>query len=1007
MTKMIRASVFLTTALASATCLATAANAQEAARQDLTSEASQDGVDGSQDTAIVVTGSRIRRTSTDSPAPVSIVGAEQFDDRGFTSAGQALNALPSITPAIPQTDGRAQTLRNGATYPNLFNLGAGRTLTLVDGRRMVTTSSGLGDRVVDTNIIPIGLIERIDVVQAGGAAVYGSDAVAGVINYILKDDFEGIQLDGQVGLTSRGDYPEYSARLTAGQNFGGGRGNVAFNVEWSKTAALSNYDRPNTNPYTVSTANLSDTGPDDGIPSVTRLPDAHFYAFNTNGVIFTIPAPVPLPPCGNNYCFARINGTPQQFSADGQSVVAYDPGQIYSVPFANGGQGASFGDLASLFVGVERVSANALAHYDLTDNLRLSAAASFADIKSFDPLGAGQGGITKTILNNAASGAGPIAFTRNNPYLTPQMIATLSAASPSFAGGAPLFLSKQFKDLLSDNSSTVETKVYRGLVALDGNFEAGWRRFDYSLSFSHAEVKGNTDVDNIVGARFNNAINSARNASGDIVCAINAVTVVDPLCAPINPFGDGNVSQEARDYLRVPFGDTYHNKQDDFLATISGDLFKLPGGGVKFSLGYEHRAESARFDPSIAAQQGLVTGTPITSPTSGKYNTDEVSAELLLPLVGGDFTLPLVERLEVSGQYRHVDNSIAGKESVWGVNGQWEVVTGVTLRGSRSRNFRAPTLDQLFQPSTTALNGILIDPCDTRFINAGPAPATRRANCVALFAANPTFNGGNGLEGFVQANANTAGALVTTVGNPTLRNEVSDTLTYGIALQPRFIPGLTFTADRIEVDIEDGLIAYDPLNFTQACFDSSPPDQAFCSTFTRNENGDIVTAQRTTVNAANIKYRGETYKLDYSFAPGDVFGGDDLGTFGISVEATHNTRLTTVAAGVQTEVADTTILPDWVTRLDLRWQLGPVRLTYQGVYLPKSRSNSFDTIETTPTPTIPSNFRHSIGAVIDVDDNFQFRFGVINLTDKLPSYPTTNYGDILGRRFYVGARATF
>lgn len=1001
--KITRTSAFLASALASAACIATAAHAQEApeaAPQDGTGQAEQDA-------AIVVTGSRIKRTVTDSPAPVTVVGAEQFDDRGFTSAGQALNALPSITPAIPQTSGNAQTLRNGATYPNLFNLGPGRTLTLVDGRRMVTTSSGLGDRVVDTNIIPIGLIERIDVVQAGGAAVYGSDAVAGVINYILKDDFEGVQLDAQAGITGRGDYPEYSARLTAGQNFGGGRGNVAVNLEWSKSAPLSTQTRPTTNPYTTSAANLSDTGPNDGIPAQTRLTDAHFYAFNRNGVIFTLPAPVPIPPCGNTICFARINGTPQQFAPDGQSIINYDPGQIYSVPFANGGQGTSFGDLGSLFVGVERVSANALAHYDLTDNLRLSAAASFADIKSTDPLGVGQGGITKTVLNNAASGAGVITFNRNNPYLTPQMIATLSAASPSFAGGAPLFVSKQFTDLLDDNSSVVQTKVYRGLLALDGNFEAGWRTFDYSVSFSHAEVKGNTDVDNIVGARFNNAINSARNAQGQIVCAINAVSVVDAACAPINPFGDGNVSQAARDYLRVPFGPTYHNKQDDFLATLSGDIAKLPGGNAKFSIGYEHRRESARFTPSVAAQQGLVTGSPVTLPTSGKYNTDEFSAELLVPLVGGDFTLPLVQRLEVSGQYRHVDNSIAGKESVWGVNGQWEVVTGLTLRGSRSRNFRAPTLDQLFQPATAQLGGILIDPCDTRFINAGPNPATRRANCVALFAANPTYNGGNGLNGFVQANANTAGTLITTVGNPDLRNEISDTLTFGVVLQPRFIPGLTFTADRIEVDIEDGLIGYDPLNFTQACFDSSPPDQAFCGTFVRNANGDITTALRTTVNAATVKYRGETYKLDYNFGLADVFGGGDLGTLGISLEATHNTRLSTVAAGVQTEVADTTSLPDWVTRIDLRWQLGRVRLTYQGIYLPKSRSNSFDTIETTPTPVIASNFRHSIGAVVDVEDDFQLRFGVINLTDKLPSYPTTNYGDILGRRFYVGMRATF
>ncbi|HMP63540.1 MAG TPA: TonB-dependent receptor plug domain-containing protein, partial [Phenylobacterium sp.] len=178
---------------------------------------------------VVVTGSRIRRVETNTEAPVTIIDAQTISDRGFVSAGQALNELTATVPSFPQADGSGASSGSGQQFPNLFGLGAGRTLTLVNGRRFVTSSRGFGavsasnpnagERVVDTNIIPTGLIERIDVVQAGGAAVYGSDAIAGVINYVLKDNFQGLEFDAYYGLSSRDYYPQSSLHLTRGRNF--------------------------------------------------------------------------------------------------------------------------------------------------------------------------------------------------------------------------------------------------------------------------------------------------------------------------------------------------------------------------------------------------------------------------------------------------------------------------------------------------------------------------------------------------------------------------------------------------------------------------------------------------------------------------------------------------------------------------------------------------------------------------------------------------------------------
>ena len=236
---------------------------------------------------IVVTGSRIRRASTSTSAPVTVVDSEVLAERGFVQVGQALNQMTSVVPSTPMADGSGAQSGSGAQYPNLFGLGAGRTLTLVNGRRFVTTADGMGDRVVDTNIIPVGLLKRVDVVQAGGAAVYGSDAIAGVINYVLRDDYEGLEFDAQYGVSSRDDYPQTSLRLTGGKNFLDGRANIAGSLEYSKTDSLLSYDRPFSNLARLTTTNPANTSNDDGIPAIKEFYNAHFWNFNYNGVVYT------------------------------------------------------------------------------------------------------------------------------------------------------------------------------------------------------------------------------------------------------------------------------------------------------------------------------------------------------------------------------------------------------------------------------------------------------------------------------------------------------------------------------------------------------------------------------------------------------------------------------------------------------------------------------------------------------------------------------------------------
>lgn len=994
---------------------------------------------------IVVTGSRIRRETSlaETSAPLSVIDQESLIDRGFVQVGQALNEATASVPSRPISPFDGTSSGGGEQAPALFGLGAGRTLTLVNGRRFVSTASSFGvpgalqgetnDSVVDTNIIPTGLLRRIEIVQGGGAAVYGSDAIGGVVNYVLRDDFEGLEVDAQYGRSTHDDYPTPSARLTWGKNFD--RGNVAINVEWSDTDPLFAEDRPASARGRVTVGNPADTGPNDGIPALRPVFDATFWEFNEAGVLFYLPSPVcqstpptPAQPGFPFRCFlttdgVRYNqiagvGTPAQFSADGSTLVPYDPGAFPgagpSIPFSSGGDGHRFNQLGALYSGVERASANLLGHYDLREGLRLSTELLYSKVEGEDPRA---NLISNTVLNAAATGSGAIPVRANNPFLSAAARTTIinflnsnpTLFGPNsgfgWAAGAPLpiSLSKAFSDILPSSTGTRAIDTYRALVALDGDLKLGERDMYWSVSAAHAGADGEVRSWGILQSRFTNAIDARADASGNPVCAINVDADTannDPACAPINPFGIGNVSEAASNYVSGRFGQDFENRQWDYLATLGGTAFTLPGGEVKFSVAYEHRKEESTFTPTEAERLGLGRAGVPTVAQSGEYHTNEFSAELLVPLLGQDFSVPMVDALELTGAYRSVDNSIAGTENVWSAGMRWSIVPDVALRGSRARNFRAPNLAQLFSPTTTGLEAILQDPCDVQRIGLGPNPAVRRANCEALFAANPGYGP---LASFEDPAENFPTATITRGGNRDLENEVSDTTTFGIVLQPRFVEGLTVIADRIEIDLENGLSFFAPMDFLATCFDSAVQPADICAVTTRNDVGHVVASSALTFNAGSIRFRGETYTINYSFGNDGSWGRMDL-----NLEGTHTTLLETSVTGVdRTRTDGTAQNPDWRARLDARYSRGPFGVLYTLNYLPETNVTREATIENNPNPILSANYRHSISARYDFGEMFTVRAGVENFTDEEPSFPSTFYGDILGRQYFLGVTARF
>lgn len=966
--------------------------------------------------AVVVSGTRIRQTTdTATTAPVAIINPDILDQQGFSQIGDALNQMTSNTPNV----GPLQSLSNGQAmvgqdFPNLFNLGAGRTLSLVNGRRVVSSSSGLGDEAVDTNIIPVGLLDRVDVVQGGGAAVYGSGAIAGVVNYVLKDHFQGAQVDAQVSRDSRGDYPVGTLRATLGTNFSDGRGNVAFEFDYSGSGQITSADRyyaPDVAPNLVPGAGTNK------IPTTTYVNGWNILS-SANGLVVTSP----YNPLQSGAL--QINGQGIDINSSG-SIVPKNlgtpiPGQPYLV--TGDSLDGNINDSIAIVPKVTRVIGNLISHYELTDNIKVSADFLFGrtdgvgehaqyTYDEFTPLTA------FAYPTNA-----PLPFTKTNPYLSPATIAALSAANPGFAAGQPLYLSKDFQNLDNINGNIIDTtKTFNGVIGLDGDFNAINRHFYWSTSYAYGDTSSANVGYEAIFPNFRYAANAVRNSAGQIVCAANVPVVTAPNCVPINIFGTAPLSGAAQQYIEAPSGAglgvdvaPVENKQSDILATIGGELVELPGGKSQFSLSYEHRTESSVFSPLEGDLLGIFYDQTPAVPGQGSFHTNEAAAELDVPVFGKDFSLPLVKALDLNGSFRFVENSIAASGTVWGTGMRWTTVPGMTFRASYSRNFRAPDIAQVLAPPSITIGGAT-NPCSNTNTTSGPAPTTRFANCLALFTANPSFGLASLPAGVANTPANRLAhytqsqieqTTTTTAGNPDLNNEISTTTSYGFVLQPAGAPGLTASADRIVLNLKNALTLYGVSNFASTCFDSVSRPAAYCGTLSYTSEGDIAAGTQTTVNAGSEGYRGETYNIDYRFPLNSILSALS-GTLDVNAQATHSTYQSTTVAGSTTRTDNTPVLPNWVARLDVHYSNGPLRVNYTLFDMSSVLLTATSNVYNSPDGVthLAANIQHNVSVQYDFGDHVTVRAGVNDIFDRLTSYPSLTYGSIIGRQFFVGVRA--
>ncbi len=972
---------------------------------EATSEASAAAV-----SEVVVTGSRIRRPDLTSNSPISVVSTTDLAAKGITNVADAINRIPGLGQTNAFTPiGDQASFSTGRNYASIYNLGSQRTLTLVNSRRFVGAQpasqfAGAAGGQVDLNSIPDAFIDNIQIYTGGGAATYGSDAVAGVINVILKRSYEGLEFDVQgAGSADRGDYPTYRTRVIFGKNFLNDRANVAFSYEYNSTDQLLYTDRRRTNTQFFNAPNPRNVSSTDGIPATIYEANRRLPELTLNGVVTLTPgAPANL--AALNAALPRniINGvsTPLAFDASG-ALVPYNIGIYYGSTLAAGGDGLNLAPLTSLQSPVDRHLVNGIGHFDINDHMRLRGELLLARVDATEP-------VNQPIFNSSLFGgtSAAYAFNINNPLLSTQARNALIAAAPN---QQTFYLNRASTDIVGNSQVESRSDTMRGALTFEGDFSILGRRFNYDVGGTYGVAQGYFISPGINQEKFAYATNVVRDAAGNAACAVTVAGATNANargCQPLNLFGFGNESPAALAYINQEFRSDYYQTQQDYQANINGTLFELPGGALNAAIGYEHRREEAKFKPGLAAAAGLGRSVPI-SPARGGFNTNEVYGELNIPLIGRDFTFPLLRGLEVDIKGRHVENSLAGAANAHSYEISYKPFRDLTLRATTQQTFRAPAITELFLPQSSAFS-TATDPCDFRSINAGARPATRAANCASDFGAL-----GATLANF-QSRVQAATIPIITGGNPNLLNERAKSRTYGFVYQPSFIKNLSIALDVTRIDLRGAISSFTLTSILSTCYDQANRPADVCSLFRRRPDGQIEDFPLTSfVNAGFQNFEGQTltvnYNVDINSIPG--FDAPNLGNYGIRFRLFHDQRRDSSVSGTGLDIVrNSGIIGDsrYQAQLTQIYTNGPFSAIWETRYLSSARINNTFTVENQQILGVGDYFVNDVSFSYRFR-NFTFRGGVQNLLDKEPPFgtPGIQIYDNVGRYFFGGVNAKF
>jgi len=904
------------TALASLTLLAAPAFAQtaidnsQAAQTSPTSPtAGADELDNSRNEErgeeIVITGSRIRvRSTIDAAVPIATVtAAELLGTRGDLNVGDALNSLPQFRATFSQANSTGSIGTAGLSLLDLRGLGTSRTLVLVNGRRVVTAVPG--SYTPDISTIPSDLLESVESVTGGNSAIYGSDAVAGVVNFKLRRDYEGLRVRAQGGTTSYGDRGSYLLSGIAGHNFGDGKLNVTVAGEYSRQNPVFYSDRSYLGATTGTPGFITSqitTAPNrnfDGIPNtafVSTPPGITYSNLSLGGVVQTSCPAVTATnairrglvctggttPTGGplNYFFnflpngSLIRNDPSQGLVDNRGI----GGGVL------GGLGATGVEDAMLLPGQERYIGNLLINANFSPAFKPFIEATYAHVN------AEQQSTQPTFISGTLSPT----FSVNNAFLTPAARNTLSQI---LAPGASSFTLYRFNNDFGTRAEQHKRDTYRAVIGVRGDISsAGNINYEVAANYGRTEnfyaTGGNVRI-----ASYNNAVNAVLaptgytgnnyvlNSQGQrVVCGINADANAandDAACVPLNVFGRGAPNAQALNYVLYRSTRKQWAEEIDATAYVSGDssgLFRLPGGPVGFSLGGEYRREDAysAYD-SVTAACPATTFLNCSAPFAPPAVTiKEAFGELRVPLISNVLAL---QELTLEGAGRISDyGGSTGSVWAWNAGAIWAPVRSLRFRASLSRSVRAPNLTNLYATQSVTFANSLTDPCDQPGgSNSGNNITTnpnRARNCAAagipttITFANPTNAGeiitrpwtnqpGSGVAGYNQ-------------GNTGLTPEVGYSFTLGGIFTPAFAPGFTFKVDYYNIRVKNVISGLTGQQIINRCYDDPTGiNNQFCAAVFRRTTNDPTT---------NQTFNGQTSRtIDTYIVPPFALAGDGVG----------------------------------------------------------------------------------------------------------------------------------
>ncbi len=930
--------------------------------------------------AIVVTGSRIARQQFATPNPIISFDAAAIQESGNTNITNFLERIPALTGSrdFTQTSGGNAVFGQpfgaaGLNELNLRGLGIPRTLVLVDGRRHV--AGDVNTAAVDINSIPTDLIERVDVLTSAVSAIYGADAVTGVVNFVLKRDLDGVRARAQQGISGHGDAANSFASIAAGKNFAGGNGNITLSLEYNEDDRLENDQRSflrfDQRQYLI---------PNDAAVSNPALPQ--------NILVGQLRYPNESPigavslDGGSTFTFNGL-GLPYNH---GKPAAYYTTGPGDDTPVA----GFYSGDLAPK---LRRTDVNLLSHYDVSNAFKVSVEAKYAETRA----------TTFDYYFGTYGQSVPI----TNPYVSASIIAAATAA-----GVNSVTVNRDDLDYGKHGESDLR-KTYRGVLDLSG------RIGEHATYDTYAEY-GETDVaitklSEIFNSRYQQALDVVIDpATGQPACRSGFSSG----CLPVNLFGRGPISGRALAYFQT--NDSGTNEaitQTVGSASISGDLgrlFSLPGGPIGFSFGGEYRRETSRFNPSINFVNNSFNSNgnepSLVVPSRGAFDVKEAFGELNAPILKDR---PRAYLLSAGAAYRFSSYSTGFQTHTYQVNGVYAPVRDISFRGSYGEAVRAPNIGELFQPQA-GTGTFLVDPCTPQQIGNGSS--YRPANCTALLARYGTVPN-NGLQ---------TGSIISGVqeGNAGLKPETARTWTAGVVLRPRFLHGLTASFDWYDIKLRGAINTIDPSTLAALCVDGPTISNQFCANITRFNGvgtlpnfpvqppvGTVVSYVVQPQNVASFATAGADVNVDY------VLRTASAGLFDIRFVGGYVNKLTTVGLpGAPTsDNLDQPGNPEFTFNLSPTWAIGALTLGYNLRWIDAQRTQSKQTTESSPNYAPAAQLRyselwqHDVQVALRVRGDASFYVGVLNLTDQKPDPGNAINEPIsaVGRYFYTGVKANF